>query len=163
MNMYTAAELIDKLVRGVGSLDGRNYSALTAYIEFANIGETVDPPPDIERDEGLSYYAGLSAPYDYLRVPIVMTNSETTDADRYPSGNVSVFHIQTTGSVGHKNSLPFTEAAGSYVYGGAIVATPVPGDSTRDIILARFVLEPEQQLPKVLGKENTIVHRITWE
>jgi hypothetical protein len=160
--LYSAAELIDKLVRGIGLQDGRNYAALMAYIEFANIGEPVDPVPTILRDEGLSYYNGLAAPYDYLRVPVLTTGCDSTDTDLYPNGNRSIFHLQATATVGHKNGLTFSEGAGSYVYGGAILAAPVPGDSTKDLLLSRFVLTPSQQIPKVVGKEVTLIHRIPW-
>ena len=163
MNLYSAATVIDRLVRGIGLQDGRNYATLMAYIEFANLGEPVDPVPTIARDEGLSYYNSLTAPYDYLRLPIALTAVESSDETLYPDGNISVFHLHTSGSVGYKNALSFTEGAGSYVYGGAILAAPVPGDSTKDLLLARFVLPPESQIPKVFGKEITLVHRIPWE
>ena len=163
MNLYSAATVIDRLVRGIGLQDGRNYATLMAYIEFANIGEPVDPVPTISRDEGLSYYNALTAPYDYLRVPISLTAVESSDETLYPLGNVSVFHLNTIGTVGFKNGLSFSDGAGSYVYGGAILAAPVIGDATKDLLLSRFVLAPDSQMPKVFGKEITLVHRIPWE
>ena len=111
--------------------------------------------PTIDRADDVSYYAGLSAPRDYLRVPISATAEDTTDGDVFPKNNVAVFWAQTAGDEG-VNGLPFSDANDSRIYGGALVAIRDMGDPTQDLILSRFYWTGAQQLAKLPSLQCSI-------
>jgi hypothetical protein len=148
---YEYATILCELLRGAPS--GKPYRLSAMYIEFVN-GGTITPPVP-ERDEGLSYYAGLTAAHadrDYLRVPltaITLTSSNETD---FPDGNLLTCIAATAGTGVH--SVVFGNT--SYVYGGALVATPDFDDPTQDLVLLRFYYDPADQLVKQSGSQLVI-------
>lgn len=148
--LYGAAPCIQRLV--TGREDGLRYPVTAAYIEFDNSGLAVDPTPTVTRSAGLSYYEALSDPGDYLRVGISAFSEANTDEAKYELPNRAVFHVHTAGTVG-VNGLPFSNAAGSRVIGGALVAARDPDDASQDIVLARFYYPAANQLVKIVGSQ----------
>lgn len=124
------------------------YSLTTMYLEFANSSTAVTPPA-VTADDTLSYYAGLSlsATRDYIRAPIVGYREESSNLSLYPVENVGHFLAQSGDTVG-VNGKNFDLASNSRLIGGAVVATPVPGDPTQDILYARFYLPMGEQVTK---------------
>lgn len=159
--LYTWAGLVQRALRNVK--DGTPYYINGAYIEFDNSGDPVDPLPTVSRADGLSYYDSLPVTRDFLRVPITATNELSTDEDLYPEGNVATFFVQTAGTLGFKQGLTFSDAAGSIVYGAALVAIRDQGDQSRDIIFNRLYLPADEQLPKLLGKQISLQMRLQFE
>lgn len=157
--LYGAAVAAQRLFRG--SEDLLNYRVTGAYIEFDNSGDPVDPVPSVTRDGGLSYYDALSGDRDYLRVGIGATSEENTDETKYEAPNRSIFHIYTSGSTG-VNGLPFSNGAGSRVYGGALVAVRDIDDASKDIVLARFYFPSANQLVKLVGSDIGLRWRWTF-
>lgn len=135
--LYDGTSIIAQLLRG--SPDNKNYQISGMYIEYSNNSGAAVSPPTFSRDEGRSYYDGLSADAtkDYLRVPLSSSFIESTDDTTYPNGNKVSFFASTTGTEG-VHGKPFTSAAQSRVYGGALVAFLVDGDPTQDLVFARF-------------------------
>lgn len=148
--LYGWATAVQKLLRNVK--DNRNWFIGAMYIEFDNSGVPVSPVPTIDRSAGLSYYNSLSAPRDYLRVPVSATDEASSDEALFPDNNIAEFWAQTAGTVGVHGRL-FSDAANSRVYGGALVVTPDPDDSTQDIVFSRFYFASANQLDKVVGSQ----------
>lgn len=148
--LYGAAPAVQRLLTGLGS--PLNYKVNGAYIEFDNSGSAVNPTPTVTRADGLSYYAGLSAPQDYLRVGISAVSEENTDNTKYDLPNRGIFHIYTAGSLG-VGGLTFSDVANSRVFGGALVAMQDPDDAEQDIVLARFYFAAANQLEKLVGSQ----------
>lgn len=125
--LYGAADILAKVASGNAS-----YVISSMYFEFTNgVVPTVTPA----RDEGQSYYAGLSNPQDFIRSAI--DNSPTfTNSDSNFEHNIVRFFATTSGSTGQLGRT-FSQTAGSKVYGGALVATPTNSFSG-DIVFARF-------------------------
>ena len=150
------AILQNDVLLGPGAKDGG------MYIEFDNSGGAVTPPA-ITRNGAGDYYADLAAPQDYLRVPLVATAEENSDTLTYELPNVGVFLAQTTGSQG-VHGLPFSNAAGSRIYGAAAVAFTDPDDSAQDIVYARaYISDPAQQLQKLTGSQIGLTWRKLFE
>lgn len=126
----------------------------TMYLEFANVpspGDTVTPPVFTRGpDEGLAYYQSLvgSPDTDYLRVPVITGLIDSTDEDLFPGGNRVTFFAQSAGTEG-THGKEFSDNANSLVYGGGLVASPVPGNPDEDVVLARFYYDPADQIPKL--------------
>lgn len=133
---------------------GLNYGVGGMYLEFENVGTPGDPvaAPTFTRDadQGVDYYNSLadSADRDYLRVPLVAGNLTSSDATKYPLGNLVSFFAQTSGVEG-VHGKPFSDANNSVVYGGALVAFVDDADHTRDIVLSRFYVSTASQQPKL--------------
>jgi len=155
--LYEWATIGQNLLRG--SPDGKNYSINGLYMEFDNSGSTVNPIPTVNRDQAMSYYQALANPRDYLRIPVISTGEETSNAAQFPENNVAIFYFQSEGTVGVKNGLTFSDVANSRVYGGALVAIRNQGDKNQDLILSRFYVSGSQQVVKVVGKQIAI----TWK
>lgn len=157
---YEWGAILQRLLRG--SPDGGRYVIGGMYIEFDNSGGAVTPPA-ITRNGAGDYYADLAAPQDYLRVPLVATAEENSDTLTYELPNVGVFLAQTTGSQG-VHGLPFSNAAGSRIYGAAAVAFTDPDDSAQDIVYARaYISDPAQQLQKLTGSQIGLTWRKLFE
>jgi hypothetical protein len=147
--------------KAIGEGD-KSYRVNVMYIEFEN----TDPAtiPSFTRDEGRSYYTGLSDPRDYLRVELIGLPSITIE-DGYESyftagetGNLLTFFAQSSGSTG-VNGTTFSAAAGSIISGAALVAAPVFADSTQDVVFSRtYFVEADQ-----VAKQASSQVGISWE
>jgi hypothetical protein len=138
------------------------YQVDAVYIEFDNNGGTVSPP-SFDRDEGPEYYQNLSGGRDYLRVPLLGVPALAIAAGYESSfdtgeGNKLTFHAHTSGSTG-ANGLPFSDSAGSVVFGAALVATPDWDDPTLDVVFSRRYYATGEQVPKAAGRQVGV----TWE
>lgn len=158
--MYEWGRIVSELL--MGNPDGRPYHIANAYIEFENNGGAAVSPPEILRDEGRSYYEDLapSPNRDYLRVPVTATALESSDEEAYPNGNEPTFFIQTSGSNG-VNGKEFSDSVQSRVYGGALVASPVIGDPSQDLVFSRCYFAEENQLIKLPGSQLGITWPLT--
>lgn len=152
--MYTWAHL-------ACSLFGRRDPAFglsAAYLEFSNVANPSDAvtAPTFQKQDGLSYFEALSVSprSDFLR--IFFTGSPLIDVvpgyeAYFPPGmgnRLTVF-ASTGGLTAGVFGKPFSDAANSKVYGISIVATPVPGDRTQDILMSRSYYAPADQRLKL--------------
>lgn len=144
-----------------------NYLPSTFYFEYENVampGDTVTVPT-YARSDGLSYYLTLPAgppAKDYLRLsvsglPSISIYSGYEPYFTAPDGNVATFFAQTAGTTGQLGR-PFASGSNSKVYGVALVATPVPGDKTKDVIIARSYFSTMNQQLKMTGTQIGV----TW-
>lgn len=161
--LYDADTIISQLLRG--SPDGKSYQIGGMYIEFDNSGAAVNPTPTIGRGGNLAgYYNSLNSgdpDRDYLRVPLVGTQLTSSNDTNWPSGNQPEFFAQTAGSVGiHGNT--FSDVANSRVYGAALVAFPNSGDSSEDLVFARFYFAAANQVVKLAGSQIGINWKYTF-
>jgi hypothetical protein len=78
--LYDSATIVAQLLRNDPA--GKQWHLGTMYIEFENNGGAIVAVPTPSRDEGKSYFDGLalSSTRDYLRVPVIATKLESTDA-----------------------------------------------------------------------------------
>lgn len=135
------------------SRQGTQYGISRMYLEFENTaspGDEVEAPGfDRNPASGRPYYDGLadSSNRDYLRVPIIASSLTSSDEELFPDGDLLTLFAQTTGLVG-VHGKPFAEGSNSVVFGGALVAAPVDGDATQDLILSRFYPEVSGQIAK---------------
>lgn len=160
--LYDASIVTQRLLRG--SPDGKNYAIRRAYVEFENSGAPVDPVPTISRSGNKAgYYNSLSAPRDYLRVSVAATLEVNDDDSLYQAANRAVFLIETSGSVGAKNGLTFSDGAGSVVYGGALVAAPNDSDASQDLVYARVYHDPGDQQEKLPGAQIALRWELPFE
>lgn len=140
--------------------DGKSYYIGGMYLEFDNSGSAVDPTPTISRDTTPTYYRSLSGTKDFLRVPLLSRDSDNSDDALFSADNVAIFHAQSTGSTGQRTTSPltFSDAAGSRVYGAALVAFRDDGDITQDLVISRIYFDSDDQVEKVASGE---IH-VTW-
>ncbi len=131
------------------------YRLAGMYIEYENDGGGAVTPPTFARDDDAAAYyedLALSSTRDYLRVPILAKAYSRSD-ETLPYDNVLLLTARTSGVAG-QNGLPFTAAAQSRVYGGALIAMPDESDATLDRIFARFYWSSaDSQLVKLVGSE----------
>jgi hypothetical protein len=127
LTLYGGADIIGQVMAGKTA-----YTINTAYFEFSN-GAVPSITP--VKDEGRSYYDALVGTLDYLRVPLNISPSVSGSTSDYTSNQV-VWHLMTAGVIGEKG-LAFSQAAGSKVYGAALVAAPT-GNPEDDIVFARI-------------------------
>jgi hypothetical protein len=153
--------------RCVGQGD-RSYRVSTMYLEFQNGGVAgAIAAPAFLPEDNVEYYNGLasSPDRDYLRIPIEATPTIVV-APGYEGylppdrGNRVVFAAQTGGSAG-VHGKPFSDGAGSVVFGIALVATPVLADATADIILARGYYGAGDQVIKT-ARQLGAIYRVTF-
>lgn len=144
-----------------GSPDGKKYHVAGGYIEFDNSGAPIAPPTPL-RDGASSYYGGLTAPKDYLRVPLTATARGSSGAN-FPKGNVTTFFLQTSGTVGFKNGLTFSDSVNSRVYGVGLVAMPSLGDASQDLIFNRLYYVQANQLAKLAGSQIGITVQVQFQ
>lgn len=147
---------------------GLNYGIGGMYLEFENTASPGDPVtvPTFGRDadEGVNYYNGLylSADRDYLRVPIISGSFGSSDTTNFPIGNRATFFAQSSGVEG-VHGKPFTAAANSTCFGGALVAFVDEADPTRDLVLSRFYLEEAKQQVKLDNSQIGYEWRVTFK
>lgn len=131
MIVYEGIDLIARI------LAGQDYRINTMYLEFKNGGApsyTVDPA------QGRSYYAALDSgggASDYLRVALttspVLTSSDPTKF----LANIMTILATTFGKNAGQGGFEFSAAAGSVVFGVALVAAPDPDDASQDLVFDR--------------------------
>jgi len=131
------------------------YRAAAMYLEFANPDDPDTPivTPSYGVDGAAEYYAGLGDTADYVRVPLRVGLTQVTDTADYPLGNEN-FYLAIINDVVGVNGLTFSATVNSKIYGGALVATPVPGDASQDIVLARAYLEDDAQVVKLASSQS---------
>lgn len=135
-----------------GDGDAR-YKLSAMYIEFENVaspGDTVTAPA-YDQEEGTEYYEGLSASpaRDFLRVPLLAQPRKAVvpGYEGLVACNQLTFLAQSGGTEG-VHGKEFSDAANSVVFGLALVAAPVWGDRTLDLVFARRYYDPAKQVPK---------------
>jgi hypothetical protein len=131
--MDGAANAIANLLLG-----GDEYRVSTMYFEYVNLADPGDSPtpPSFDKSDDVSYYTGLeySGSVDFLRVPVVADpNIVVNEAGNY----VAAFYAVTPGDEEGFWGKAFAAANNSAVYGGALVATPLPTSQANDVIVAR--------------------------
>jgi hypothetical protein len=118
------------------------------YIEFANVASPGDhvTAPSFGRGDALPYYNGLgsSPDLDYIRAPLTAATVEASDPTLFPNGNIAHYFAMTAATVGVHGKL-FGSTHNSTVYGAALVATPVPGDPTQDLVFSRIYFDAPDQ------------------
>jgi hypothetical protein len=145
-----------------------DYRPSAVYLEYANVDAPEDTitPPAYDDTAGLEYYEGLGATddRDYIRFALTTTPKlgivpgyETHFASRSLGNKLEYFAIGS--DVTGVHGRPFTAGANSKPYGAALVATPVFGDRTQDIIFARAYYDVEDQQVKPIG----LFPGVRWE
>lgn len=163
LRLYGAETIISQLLRRDPT--GKPWYLSTVYIEFENNGGAAVTVPTPTEDSGISYYdsLALSSTRDYLRVPVIATILESSDEDLYPGGNIVRYLAHTSGTAG-VNGKPFSSAQQSRVYGAAMVATPVDGDHTQDVVYSRvYYNSPSDQFIKTATTQIAMEYRDTRE
>lgn len=133
MIMDGAAQCVAKMMIGQ-----ENYKPAAIYFEYVNLADPGDmpSPPAFVKSDGIEYFTGLqySSDTDFMRVPVVAPADVTVNG----LGNyVATFYAVTPGDVIGFWGKPFTAAANSAVYGGALVASPIWTSQPNDIVIAR--------------------------
>lgn len=145
--LYEGSNILGLLLAG-----NSEYSITTMYMEYEN---NASPPAAISpaRDDDVSYFTGLIAPKDFLRVPLI-NNPKLSGSDLNFSSNTCLFAAVSSGVTG-VNGVDFSSAASSKVVGGALVATPT-GSVSGDVIFSRFEITP------VIPKSASSAVGIQW-
>jgi hypothetical protein len=148
--------------------DRYNYNISAIYIEFEN---QADPEIEIaasafDRDLGVTYYNALvdSATRDFLRIPLTIEPTGNTvpgfeaNLPLEQQINKLTFFVQTAGTAG-VHGKTFSHTVNSKVYAAALVAAPVFGDRTKDVVFARTIFAPANQVTKEASSQIGI----TWD
>lgn len=129
------------------------YKLSAMYIEFENVASPGDPvtAPAYAASEGVEYYEALAASgsRDFLRVPL-LASPQKGIVSGYESGvafNQLSFLAQSSGTAG-VHGKTFSDGANSTVFGLALVAAPVWGDRTQDLVFGRRYYQTAKQVPK---------------
>lgn len=153
------ATVVSKLLSG-----NPEYKAAGMYFEFQNLADPEDEvsAPSYEVSDGIDYYLGLaeSEDIDYIRVPLTAATVSSSDADRFPGGNVLTAFAQTSGTVGHHGKT-YSDSVNSKVFGGALVAMPDQDDSTQDLVISRFYFDAEKQQLKLSSSQIGLAWPLT--
>lgn len=141
--MFAGADVIGLM------LAGKRGPPRYAYLEFFNGASPGSLPDEPGRDEGKSYYdaiAGAESPdRDYVRVPLLFSPALTPTSAEYESNAVNFVITSDLAPEEGKAGLPFGNAAGSSVYGAAIVSE---GDTEEsDLVFARLYLTSPIAVP----------------
>ena len=135
--------------------DGRKEFKISGmYIEFENTA-LIPSTPSYTRSEGVEYYENLSGSLtkDFLRVPLLSPPIKALAATYSNiNHNQLTFLAQTAGTQG-VHGKTFSDSVSSKVYGLALVATPVWGDRTQDLIFARKYYTTPNQVAKQAGSQ----------
>jgi hypothetical protein len=126
--LYGAADILGKIMSGKSE-----YIPSYMYFEFTNGSES--PVDNSNKAITTSYYTGLVAPKDYMRVPIDSTPA-LSESDANYSNNV-VTYLATVGNGTGVNGSEFSNSQPSLVVGGALVSSP-DGTLASDIVFSRF-------------------------
>jgi len=154
--LVTAGFAIAKTL-GMGDM---SYKISRIYVEYENVAAPANnvSVPSFDNTAGRTYYANLSSPKDYLRLPLlgaptlgIATGYESYFTDGV-DGNKLTFLTQTAGTVG-ENGVTFSNALNSKVYGMALAAAPDADDETQDVLVARgYFAVADQQLKPSVGQ-----------
>ena len=157
LTLYDWGEVNANLL--AGQLDGKTYKIGGMYIEFENNGGSPVTPPSFDRTGGKSYYDSLSVDptIDYLRVAIA---AATITDPISGNGKIVTFIAQTEGTAG-VHGKTFSDGVSSRVFGAGLVAFPVEGDASQDIVHSRFYYESANQLIKQAGSQITVTWPLT--
>lgn len=149
-----------------------DYSLSGLYIEYENVAspeDAVDVPTDFDRSENLDYYNGLldSGTRDFLRVrllqePLLGIASDYEAYFEEGQGNQLTFMAMSAGLEG-ATGKEFSADANSKVCGVALIAMPVVGDRTQDVIFARTYFPEEDQVVKESSKQVGITWDVVFE
>ena len=150
--------------------DRPDYSISALYIEFVNQENPATPvsAPAFGRDTSISYYNDLTGNNDFLRVPLSLEPSLGVSPgydENLPvnqQGNQLTFFVQTSGTTG-VHGKAFSHSVNSKVFSAALVATPVFSDRTKDVIFARTIFSPENQVTKEASSQIGITWDIAFE
>jgi hypothetical protein len=148
--------------------DRLDYNISALYIEFEN---QAAPELDISvapfaRDIDIGYYNSLvdSSSRDFLRIPLSIEPALSVSAGYEGNlpinqqGNQLTFFVQTAGTAGVYGKT-FSHLVNSKVFSAALVAAPVFSDRTKDVIFARTIFAPSNQVTK----EPSSQIGITWD
>lgn len=140
----------------------QRYRIAGMYLEYENTASPGDPvtPPSFDEYAGVDYYTdlALSSDRDYLRVALQTTpllGVLSGYEDYFPDttkGNQVSFYSQSQGTAG-VHGKAFTAAANSTVFGAALVAMPVAGDPSQDIVIARTYFSTPNQIGKTASRQ----------
>lgn len=153
--------------------DRPDYSISALYIEYENQTDPelpISAASSFSRDVGLPYYNALldSTDRDFLRIPLTIeptigvSSGYEANLPVNQQGNKLTFFAQTTGVVGALGRS-FSHTVNSKVYAAALVAAPVFGDRTKDVIFARTVFTPSNQVTKEASSQIGITWDIAFE
>ena len=152
-----------------------NYNISAVYLEFEN---QVDPEVEISaspfsRDLGIGYYNALidNPTRDFLRIPLIIepaggvSNGYEANLPTEQQLNKLTFFVQSVGTTG-VHGKPFSHAAyngTSKVFAAALVAAPIFSDRTKDVIFARTVFLPQNQVTKEASSQIGLTWEIAFE
>lgn len=152
-----------------------SYNISAVYIEFEN---QTDPEDDISvapfsRDLGINYYNALvdSPNRDFLRIPLIIEPAGSVSSGyeaNLPTEqqlNKLTFFVQTVGTQGvHGKTFSHNAAGGtSKVYAAALAAAPLYSDRTKDVIFARTMFIPSNQVTKEASSQIGLTWDIAFE
>lgn len=155
--------------------DRPSYHISALYLEFEN---QVDPGVAIsvanfDRDLGITYYNNLSdsTARDFLRIPLILEPAGSVSAGfegNLPTEqqlNKLTFFAQSVGTTGvHGKDFSHSGAGGtSKVYAAALVAAPDFNDRTKDVIFARTMFQPANQVTKEASSQIGLTWDIAFE
>lgn len=153
--------------------DRPDYSISALYVEYENQNdpeEAIGVSSSFSRTFGISDYNALvaSTNRDFLRIPLTIEPAigvSTGFEANLPveqQGNKLTFFAQTAGVVGALGR-PFSHTVNSKVFAAALVAAPVFGDRTKDVIFARTVFSANNQITKEASSQIGITWDIAFE
>jgi hypothetical protein len=152
-----------------------NYHISAVYLEFEN---QADPEEEIsasafDRDLGIGYYNGLSTNpvRDFLRIPLILEPAGSVSTgyeENLPAEqqlNKLTFFVQSVGTAGvHGKQFSHNAPNGtSKVFAAALVAAPVFSDRTKDVIFARTMFSPQNQVTKEASSQIGLTWDISFE
>jgi hypothetical protein len=152
-----------------------NYHISAVYLEFEN---QMDPEVQISaapfsRDLGISYYNALvnNPTRDFLRIPLILEPAggvSTGYEANLPTDqqlNKLTFFVQSVGTAGvHGKMFSHSAPNGtSKVFAAALVAAPNFNDRTKDVIFARTVFLPQNQVTKEASSQIGLTWEIAFE
>lgn len=151
--LYGAADVMARLVSGAS-----NYAISHMYYDYINTNSDDPDISSISREDGLTYFKGLTGKKDWLRIPILTA----AKIDRYNefnspapndvyAGNMATFvatsasHPSQTGERNLKspNNNYFDSTGGngpSKITGVALAVSPDPYNKYKDIVFSRLAL-----------------------
>ena len=162
LDMYAGYDVVGRAMAGYS-----NYYVNTFYFEFTNVGAggvVPNPRPVFSGDDDITYYTGLAANYDYLRVPISIAPDLQASTADYTSNQVEFF-ATSSGNTSGENGEDFGSGALvlSTVYGLALVCAPDPSDKLQDIIVARAYFDLGDEVLLLPNQNIGITHSIKFE
>jgi len=134
------------------------YKIAGVYFEYEN-NAGVPAIPGFDKTTDVDYFHSLSNPNDFVRAPLVSapvlsTGDSLATGDAVNNNRASFFALAIADE--GDNGLDFTAAADSKITTVGLVATPVSGDRTQDLLYARFGLSTP--FAKVAGQNPGV----TW-